>query len=123
VQQVCNVTIGAGASLSDAVDVHGLTIAAIVCPAGWDAADITFQASAEDRPVSSDLEGGATFYNVYTEADAEYTVQAGASRFITVDPQKFRGALWVKLRSGTSGVAVNQVDAVTVQVILVPDVA
>ena len=44
------------ASLSDAVELKGHDILRIAMPAGWDAADLTFQ-------VSDD--GGTTFRNVY----------------------------------------------------------
>lgn len=97
-------TIGVGASLSGAVGTGGLDLQAIIVPSGWDAADITFQASHD----------GTNYYDCYiASADTEVTVQASASRYITIPAGTINGASWLKVRSGTTGSAVNQADAVT----------
>ena len=101
-------TIAAGASLSGAVGTGGLDLVAIITPSGWDAADITFQA----------LYNGSTYFNCYiSTADTEVTIQAGASRFITIPAGTLSGAASVKVRSGTAASAVNQGDAVDVGLI------
>jgi hypothetical protein len=106
-----SVTIGAGASLSTAVDLGGMVLTRILLPSGWDAADITFQESADN----------STFYNLYNgSADTEYTIQGAASRSVIIPPADILGLAWLKVRSGTSGAAVNQVDAVTLTLIVRP---
>jgi hypothetical protein len=91
-------TIANGASLSDAVNLQGGRLVAIVMPAAWTAGDLTFQASAD----------GTTFNNVYDEDDAEVVVEAAASRHIILNPGVWLGIRQIKVRSGTSGAAVNQ---------------
>ena len=96
-------TIANGASLSGAVDVGGVqlggrVIVAIITPAAWTTAALTFQAS----------DDGATFRNVYDEYGTEYTVQAAVDRHILIDAARFAGCRSLKVRSGTSGSAVNQ---------------
>ena len=101
-------TIAAGASLSGAVGTGGLELAAIITPSGWDAADITFQAKYD----------GTEYYDAYiSTADTEVTIQAAASRFITIPAGVLNGASSIKVRSGTTGSAVNQGDAVTLTLI------
>ena len=73
-------------------------LAGIVIPAGWVAADLTFQGSAD----------GTDFYDVYDEFDAEVVVQAAASRYIILDPAKFMNFGWIKVRSGTTATPVTQ---------------
>lgn len=98
VNEIAVATIANGASLSDAVDAGILRLFAIQMPGSWTAADLTLQASAD----------GSTYGNVYDEADTEVVVEADASRFIILDPAKFLGMRYIKLRSGTAGSAVNQ---------------
>ena len=95
---VLGATIANNASLSGAVNTDGRTIVAIQMPADWTAASMTFQASAD----------GATYWNVYDSAGTELSFTVAEDRHITVDWTKFLGALYVKVRSGTSGAAVNQ---------------
>lgn len=91
-------TIANGASLSDAVELSGSAVIGIVTPAAWTAADLTLQASHD----------GSTYNNVYDKDEAEMTIQAGASRYIALEPNLMIGAEKLKLRSGTSGTPVNQ---------------
>lgn len=107
---VKSATIADGQSLSGEVVCDGLALAAIVVPSGWDAADITFQGSVD----------GTNFFNVHDEAtDTEWTVQAGASRYIRLNSALTAGIRRLKVRSGTSGAAVNQTGAVTVQLVFI----
>lgn len=103
VRAVKTATIEDEGSLSDAVQLEGLNLEAIIVPSGWTAADITFQASAD---------GGTTWYNVHDSGgDTELTVQAAASRYIgLLEAAKapLRGAPRLKVRSGTAGSAVAQ---------------
>ena len=95
-------TITSGTSLSAALDLTllGGVPASIQMPAAWDAANLTFQVSAD----------GTTFQNYFDSAGAgaEIVVGAAASRVIRLVPTDFWGIRFLKIRSGTSGLAVNQ---------------
>lgn len=93
---MAEVTILSGQSLSDPVDISSVSEIKIEMPASWDVADLTVQARAQD----------GTYKNVYDEADTELIIKAAAGRIIVTSKLKALG--WIKLRSGTSSVAVNQ---------------
>lgn len=96
------VTILSGASLSDAINLGGRAPVAILMPASWSAASLTFQASYD----------GTTYQDVYAPGSdgtqAEVTHATAASRHVTIDANAFAGARFFKVRSGTSAAAVNQ---------------
>jgi len=96
-----NVTILNGQSLSDVLDMEGYSAWAIEMPAAWTVANLTFQAAASFA---------GTYNNVHDDAGAEVTVTAAAARAIGLDAAKNELAAYrfLKIRSGTSGVAVNQ---------------
>ncbi|CAN2532520.1 hypothetical+protein [Methylocapsa aurea] len=93
-------TILNGAALSGAVDLKEMRLSAIIMPAAWTAAALTFAVSAD----------GATYYPLYDAtggAEASWTVAAG----LYIANSNF--ALWkdirfIKLRSGTAASPVNQ---------------
>jgi hypothetical protein len=92
-------TIAAGASLSAAVRLPpGHYLAAIVMPAAWTAAGITFQASAD----------GVTYNDVHDINGTEISVTVAASRIIVLPPTDWYPVPFVRVRSGTSAVPVNQ---------------
>lgn len=93
------ITIANGASLSSEIKITEETITGIVMPSAWTAANITFAAAASE---------GGTFVPVYDAAGTELEVTAAASRFIAISPDALRAARYLKVRSGTSGSAVNQ---------------
>lgn len=97
------VTIPEGGSVSDVVDLDGVHLVGIQMPATWDAANITFQASAD----------GVTFADLYNQSGSEVTVDAAAGRFIALDPTLFAGIRFLKVRSGTAATPVNQAAART----------
>lgn len=101
-------TIATGASLSDALEIDGSAVVGVVMPATWTAANLTLQASADD----------STFNNVYDELGTEKTIVASTSRYIPLNPADFLGMNSIKVRSGTSGTAVNQAAARSVVVVL-----
>lgn len=106
-----SVTIASSASLSTAVDLGDQRLHRIVMPAGWTSAAITFQGSYD----------GTTYSDLYTDG-GEYTLSssvAGASRAILVDQSLFYGIRYLKVRSGTSGAAVNQGSARTLVLVTV----
>lgn len=92
------VTILNGASLSGAIDLGMYRLSRVVMPAAWTAADLTVQASHD----------GVTYSNLYDSANTEYLIKAAAAREIVVPNADFLGIRYLKLRSGTSGSAVNQ---------------
>ncbi|MBW7967570.1 hypothetical protein [Bradyrhizobium sp. BR 10261] len=94
--------IAISTSLSAAIALGEKVAVGIVMPSGWDAANLTFQGSAD---------GGATFNNVYDSSGNELTVTAAASRYIYLDPSAFVGLNQIKVRSGTNGTPVNQTAA------------
>lgn len=102
--------IGAGGSLSEAVDLGGLRLAGIEMPAGWTSAGLSFQAAAS---------GSAALADLYSEAGAEVTVAAAAGRFIRLEGVVFAGLRWLKLRSGTAATPVNQAAERTLKLVLV----
>lgn len=103
------VTIPVGATGLSAVVYLGLVeIIAYQIGADWQAADISLQASAD----------GATFGEVLKSADAvAVALKAAALGYYTL-ATPLRIGPWIKIRSGTSGSAVNQTTAATVQLIL-----
>lgn len=93
------VTIANGASLSDAADLKNGRLAGIVIPAAWTTANLTFQTSPD----------GVTYYDRYDNFGGEYgVVVGGASRSILVPVIDWLGVRFLKVRSGTTGSAVNQ---------------
>lgn len=104
-------TIANGASLSGAIDLGTNRLFAIVMSTSWTTANLTFQ-------VSSD---GSNFYDLYDDAGTEVTFTAAASRVIqNTNPGRWLGFRYLKIRSGTSGTAVNQGGARTLTVMAVP---
>lgn len=92
------VTIANGASLSGALNLENRTAVAIIMPAAWTAASITFQASVD----------GTNYYNVYTTS-AELSATVAASYFVVLPKTTGLEAVrYIKIRSGTSGTPVNQ---------------
>ena len=82
-------------SLSDALDLRGGILQGILMPAVWTAANITFEEEST--------------FDAYDAAGTELTAIAAASRYIALDPIDFAGFRSIYLRSGTTGVPVNQV--------------
>jgi hypothetical protein len=93
------VTIATGASLSSAAFLGDGRLEGVQMPASWTAANLTFQGSLD----------GSTFQDIYDDAGNEVVVAAAAARLLSIND--FKGALWIKVRSGTSGAPVNQAAA------------
>jgi len=98
VRGTATATIANGESLSAAVDIGDNVVASIVMPAAWTTAVITFDASID----------GTTYGPLYDRYGTEYSVQVAATRSIPLSVQDFVGFRYLKIRSGTSGVPVNQ---------------
>lgn len=106
------VTIASGASLSGALNIASRNFFGIIMPSSWTSASLTFQGSFD----------GTTYYNLYDEGGNEVTFTVAASRYVIIStPAKFLGLKKLKIRSGTSGSAVNQGGDRTIGVIVIPD--
>lgn len=104
-------TITSGTALAPAVDLTIYRVFAISMPTTWSAAAITFQASVD----------GINYFNVVDDTGTEVSVTAAASQYIVLTtPAKMLGARWLKVRSGTSSVPVNQGSTVVVNIVGVP---
>lgn len=90
-------TIANGASLSGGVNLRGRVLCGVYMPAAWTAAGLSFQGSAD----------GVTYYDIHA-ALGEVTATTAASVYASVDPTPFLGVNFLKVRSGTSAAAVNQ---------------
>jgi hypothetical protein len=105
------VTVANGASLSGAAQLLPTNgrLVGVITDAGWDTNAMTFQVS---------VDGGTTYVNLYN-AGTEYSM-AGivASTYNAINPDVFAGARHLKVRSGTSAAAVNQVGDTVVTLVM-----
>lgn len=92
------VAIANGESLSGAIHVGNRAPVLLIMPAAWTTADVTLQGSQD----------GSTYNDVYDRNGNEYTITAAAARLILLDVPDIPSVRWLKLRSGTTGTAVNQ---------------
>lgn len=107
--QFSPVVIASGASLSPEVDLGNFTLAGVIMPSGWDAANLTLQAKTAN--------GTAT--NVYDDSGSEVSITAAASRYILFWPAlDLTGLRHIKVRSGTAATPVNQTADRTLTLIL-----
>jgi len=95
---IISATILNGESLSAAVYLGSGTLARIDMPAAWTAAVLTFQTSDDN----------VTYRNLYDASGTEYSVANAVSRAIVMPVSEFAGVKYLKVRSGTAGVPVNQ---------------
>jgi hypothetical protein len=91
--------ITSGTALSAEVQLNGGLVQAILMPAAWDIADISF-ATAQSA--------GGTYRDVHDAFGNEIAVSVAAGRAVMVPPGLVRAGNFLKLRSGTAGAAVNQ---------------
>ena len=109
---VTPVVIALNASLSNTVNCAGgrSQVTGVQMPAAWTAASLTFAVSYD----------GTTFVPLHA-GGAEYTILAagGAAAGLgaSFDPNVFAGWPFVRIRSGTSGAAVNQLAERTLMVL------
>jgi hypothetical protein len=100
-------TIANGESQSNSMGVGEMSLLAIVMPASWTAANLTFLGS---------YDNGTTFQPLHEMDGDEITVVTAASRTCILDPAVFTGLDYVKIRSCTTGGPVNQGAARTLTV-------
>jgi len=108
--KVISASIASGESLTGEIDLEQFTYLAIVMPSEWTPANLTFQVS--------DASGG-TYQNVYDDTGVEATVIVSASRTVSIDmnAMKLQPFRYLKIRSGTSVVAVNQTADRTIKIL------
>lgn len=99
--------IANGASLSQAFAVGSGTLVAVVMPAAWTTAVLTFQGSCD---------GGVTFTDLYDASGNEITVTVAAAQKVLIDHMD--GNAYLKIRSGTGGSPVTQGAARTLVAII-----
>jgi hypothetical protein len=90
-------TIASGASISDSLDLEGKIPVAVIMPAAWTAAVLTFQISMDN----------SNWYDLH-DRYGEITQSVAAEVISVLEPASFLGARYLKVRSGTSGTGVNQ---------------
>ena len=94
-----NATLTSGQSLTGALNMKNKILMALEIPSTWTTANITFQVSID-----------GTNYNDLYDSDGNevtFTTVAGKHQY-SKDPLAFIPFNWIKLRSGTTAVAVNQ---------------
>lgn len=101
------VTILDGASLSDGIRVQeGTALVGIVTPSGWDTAALSLAVAADGIRTDPD---DATYVPLLDQTGTEWDAAAvAASRAVAVPAELTLGFRFLKVRSGTSGAAVNQ---------------
>lgn len=112
--ETVDVAIANGASLSGAANLDGKALVAVITPAAWTGAAITFKKSPD----------GVTYYPVY-DKNAEVSVAAAViaaaeRRWIDLDPTLMVGASYLKLNSGLNGADVAQGAARTLTLVVRP---
>ena len=95
------VTITSGQSLSAEAQIGNSMIVGVLMPSTWTAANLTFQFATGS---------GGTFFNVYDEYGFERTVSVAVTtgQYTQIEPNRLPCFNYVKVRSGTAGVPVNQ---------------
>lgn len=89
------VTIASGGTASGAARLDRAVPVGLITPAALTGTALTFQASAD----------GTTYVPVYTTAGAAVSATVAASRYVPLDPATFRGALYLKVVSGSAEAA------------------
>jgi hypothetical protein len=109
IQTTAAALIAAGQSLSNGLNLGSKVVCLIQMPAAWTAADITFQCS---------VDNGATWADLLDSSGSEIAITApSAGQLLSMDPSQFAGVVFLKVRSGHSAAAVNQVAAASVIIV------
>jgi hypothetical protein len=105
-------TITSGQSLSAEVDIGTKSLVGLLIPTNWTTAGLSFQVSPD---------GGTTWGELTTVAGTPYAIGSltggTLAYFVAVDPTTLRGALALKIRSGTQAAPVAQSNTVNLQLI------
>lgn len=87
------VIIADNATTSPEADLRDRVLCGVFLPAGFLGTSLTFLAAAAT---------GGTFLTIQDGEGADYTVTVAASKFVPVDPTKFVGVRFLKVKSGSS---------------------
>lgn len=113
-KQVVTATLTTASSdLTDAIDLGGYRLAAITMTTAWTAGNITFVASPD----------GTTYRNLYGDTGGEVTVVGTQAATIAIGgtvADWLAAHRYIKLRSGTSALGVNQTTERTLTLSLMP---
>ena len=104
IPRTATATIASAAALSPAIFIGG-SVTQINLPATWTAAAMTFQVS----------EDNVTYRDLYDQNGVERNFTVAASRGVILKPSEWVSIRYVKVRSGTAGVTVNQNQITPVQ--------
>lgn len=96
-----NIAIGTSVS-SNFIELDGRTVTGLFVPTVWTTANITLQTA---------LTPTGTWYDVLSEAGAEVVLTATQGAFLLIPAALLNGLDFIRVRSGTSLVPVNQVAA------------
>lgn len=113
--------IGNGASVSSEIDLRSFDLIALIMPAGWTAAGLSFSSIWKNDGSASSVTLTETFLPVRDDANAEVTLAVAANFYVvlsTVNRDKLKGLARTKLISGTNAVPVAQGGARTFGLIL-----
>ena len=103
-----DVVIANGESLSTALDLDGGVLEGFIMPAAWTAATVSFEGSMDD-----------TTYYECGDGTAEVSLVADAGWLISIGAGTIHGlGRYVKVRSGTSVLPVNQGAARTITLLV-----
>ena len=102
-------TIASGAALSNEIDIEGTHYLALSISSGWTAAGITFQAAAFSS---------GTFQDIYDNAGTEVSITAASSRCVEINKTAILPLRYIKLRSGTTTLPVNQTVTRTINILM-----
>lgn len=109
-------TIPNGAALSNAINLpQDTAVVGVVMPAGWTAANLTFQMSPD---------GGATWREVTKVDGTAYQLTVAGGQFVLVPPADLYGIPYnsqFRVRSGMSGTPVNQAADRVLEIVLSGD--
>ncbi len=86
------VTIASSSTTSDAIDMQGYTLAAIVMPAAFTGTSLTFSVS----------DDGNTFYTMYNTSNTAVTAYVTQGRWYAVLPSDFAGVRYLKVISSST---------------------
>lgn len=106
---VVSATIAQNTSLSSLISLGGLRLSGLVMPDAWDTADLTFQVS---------IDQGMTWHDLKDSEGNEIVTKASASDGLVWSISAFVPYQFIRVRSGHSGLPVNQDADRTLQLVL-----
>jgi len=104
--------IPSGEALSSEVDLGDWDLEAILTPAAWTTAALTFLGTTTS---------GGTDVSLFEDAGNEISVACAVDRYISItgtDKTAIRAIRWLTIRSGTLATPVNQASARTLTLVL-----